>query len=608
MTSILEQFQIAHDPAQDQTSERLLSGAQDFVRPRVKPAIEPQFLQFEPLQSAQNTKSLFVSSEWQSSEPSQSRRTLEKDKLLSFAGELDADQRDSLNSNITAFEKRARSSKLSAQQVESTFGQVRRIMEIRSDNLTKKQLLNIAQQVMAMAADPLSIDQGVHDTCGAAVVQVRAFMRHPEKAAGLIADVISTGKVFTPKGLGVPIDLTPHDTSKLDSPKPGQRSHASEIFQVAAVNMALNNRAEVLEGSLSYKQNDRRPETIDTGERVIDRSVFPPRDSKFAGLFVSDVLSMNKLVTGEDDPDLVLWHAKDKTGARFGRPFTSEADLQEALFEAKRDGRLPAVLYVYSGNEPLWQDAPNNADGGRGSWHFINVTDIQPGSPPKVEFDSTWIRRADHVSPSGKALSLSDLYLATLSPRQAESALKQRVDGDRKAGKNDTANQVALARQQWINNSITTDGYEQSLKELMLHSGFRWRNDAKTGKLDTDEKERSASKLMEAVDRLPYANKMRTLESLKNSGIIEEKEYNSALVATANEMAEHRMMKNFAGELSDEDEARFKTAADEFSKQVKARPAADRRDIEEQVKRGQNADSSGFFASRASERRQRRKL
>ncbi len=122
----------------------------------------------------------------------------------------------------------------------------------------------------------------------------------------------------------------------------------------------------------------------------------------------------------------------------------------------------------HSGSDPLWQDAPNNADGGRGGGHFINVTDILPGRPPKVEIDSTWWRRADHTKNTGKALNLSDLYMASLEPKDAEAKLREQVATDVAAGKTDTARLVALARQEWVNGKIDTDGLESSLRELML--------------------------------------------------------------------------------------------------------------------------------------------
>ncbi len=97
---------------------------------------------------------------------------------------------------------------------------------------------------------------------------------------------------------------------------------------------------------------------------------------------------------------------------------------------------------------------------------------------------------------------------------------------------------------------------------------MRWKNEKQTGKLDAEEQQRSLSKTMEAVDRLPYANKLRMLETLKNRGVIDDNEYNSAIVATANEMSEQRMMMTFAGELDQQAEIGFRRAQDELGQRL----------------------------------------
>ncbi|MBA3992225.1 MAG: hypothetical protein C0469_01775 [Cyanobacteria bacterium DS2.3.42] len=621
MTLPLEQFAPAQAPPRDETGERLFWDARKFgqleapnaqVRthePQLRthePQLrthEPQLRTYEPqLQGFAPAELLLAKVEFTSSGLNP------KDSLTSAVDKLNPERRDRIYRRMEEFETRARNEHLTAAQVDATYEQIQRLIQTPSASLTEEQRLNIAEQTISMAADPTSIDQGMHDTCGAAVVEVRTYMRHPEKAIQLVADAALTGEVWTKSGKTLPIDVTPHDTSKLDFPKSGQRSHASELFQVAAINLALNARPGIQEGSLAYRQNDRRPETINFGERVIDYSQHPPTDRKFEGLYVSDVLLMNKLVTGEDEPDLVMWRSSVKRERAFGKPFTTETEMENALFEAKRNGKLPAIMFVYSGSDPLWQDAPNNADGGRGGGHFINVTDILPGRPPKVEIDSTWWRRADHTKNTGKSLNLSDLYMASLEPKDAEATLRQQVANDVSAGKTDTARLVALARQEWVNGKIDTDGLESSLRELLLFADMRWKNERLAGKLDIDEQRRSLSKTMEAVDRLPYANKLRMLETLKNRGVIDDKEYNSAVVATANEMSEHRMMMTFAGELDQQAELGFRRAQDELGQRLNAMTPEARRGVDEQLKRGQNTDNTGFFASRAKERRDRRKL
>lgn len=601
MTFPLEQLTPALAPKRDEISERLYWDSREyghFESPSSrKSAFEPQ------LQGFPQSDLLLASLEIPGI-----RAFEERGKLTNAIDQLDASRRERFSNNMEALEIRARAAGLSSEQVDATYRELRRLIENRTTTLTDEQRFNIAEQVLSMAADPTSIDQGVHDTCGAAVIEVRAYMRHPEKAAKLVADAALNGEVLTKNGVALPIDTTPHDTSKMDFPKSGQRSHASELFQVAAINLVLNDGIGEKEGRIAYRQNDRRPEAVNLGEVVIDFSVHPPEEKKFAGLYVSDILRMNKLVTGQDEPDLVLWKARALGGRQYGKPFTNETEMEDALLEAKRNGKLPAVIYVYSGNDPIWQDAPNNHDGGRGDGHYINVTDIHNGKPPTVEIDSTWSKRADHLRSAGRSMKLSDLYMASLPPKEAEVKLREQIANDVAAGKTNTERQIALARQEWVNGKIDTNGLESSLRELLIFADMRWQADRKAGKLDVDEQNRALRKAMEAVDRLPYANKIRMLETLNNKGIIDNREYVSALVATANEMAEQRMMTTFAGEHNPQAELGYRRAQEELSQRFDALSPEVRRSVDEQLRRGQNSDSTGFYASRAKERRERRKL
>lgn len=601
MTFPLEQLTPALAPPRDEISERLYWDAREygnFESPSQNiPAFEPQ------LQGFPQSDLLLASFETPVTPV-----LAERSKLAGAVEQLDASRRERLSNHMEALETRARADGLSRDQLEAAYCQIRRLIENRATTLTDEQRLNIAEQVLSMAADPTSIDQGVHDTCGAAVIEVRAYMRHPEKAAKLVADAALNGEVLTRNGVALPIDTTPHDTSKLDFPKTGQRSHASELFQVAAINLVLNDGIGGKEGSIAYRQNDRRPEAVNLGEVVIDFSVHPPVEKKFTGLFVSDILRLNKLVTGEDEPDLVLWKARALGGRQYGKPFTNETEMENALLEAKSKGKLPAVIYVYSGNDPVWQDAPNNHDGGRGDGHYISVTAVHSGKPPTVEIDSTWSKRADHLKSTGRSMKLSDLYMSSLPPKEAEAKLREQIVSDAEAGKVNTARQIALARQEWVNGKIDTNGLESSLRELLIFADMRWQADRKTGKLDADEQRLALNKAMEAVDRLPYANKVRMLETLKNRGVIDDREYVSALVSTANEMTEQRMMKTFAGEHDPQAELGYRRAQEELSQRFDALRPEVRRSVDEQLRLGQNSDTTGFYASRAKERRERRKL
>src|SRR5262249_53565715 len=128
---------------------------------------------------------------------------------------------------------------LSPEEVAKTYKQIERLLEPSGDKPIEQAEKNkLALEVMRHVAHPQDISQGSYNTCNVTTVETRTYTRQPSEAAKLVADVALTGQYTAHDGTVVAVSPKAHGQSKLDLPTPdGTRDHASEIFQVTAVNI-----------------------------------------------------------------------------------------------------------------------------------------------------------------------------------------------------------------------------------------------------------------------------------------------------------------------------------------------------------------------------------
>lgn len=53
---------------------------------------------------------------------------------------------------------------------------------------------------------PTIISQGAHNTCNVTTIEVRTYMKYPEKATKLVADIATTGTYVTGSGIKVKLE------------------------------------------------------------------------------------------------------------------------------------------------------------------------------------------------------------------------------------------------------------------------------------------------------------------------------------------------------------------------------------------------------------------
>ncbi|HEY9869116.1 MAG TPA: hypothetical protein V6D08_08110 [Candidatus Obscuribacterales bacterium] len=343
---------------------------------------------------------------------------------------------DRLRADMETFERRAANDGLSPQEVAETYRQAGRLLKAPdSAPVPVAERARIAQQIIHQAAQPVSIDQGDHNTCNTAALEVRIYTRFPSKAARLVADIATANRFITKDGTAVtlhPESLKPDEESKHHPVSDGKRSLASQIFQITAANVHWF-RAErdfydnpVPRGTIGFAQFPKmrgnrfntNGQYFDTGERLIDVNVSPPvARMSDPGIRVRYLFGINEQITGVGETGFIVENAM--LAARDTVHVSSPEELKEAIVAIKSAGGLPAILRVHAANPPF-----NKAGG---NWHMVNVTDIDPASD-KVRISNQWGKSSDLT------VKVKDLYQATLphnpAPGWSDPRQRQVLDPD----------------------------------------------------------------------------------------------------------------------------------------------------------------------------------
>ncbi len=250
--------------------------------------------------------------------PEDQRLQEAKEKLTKQAEEKFKDDPAKLaqfKENMRLFEERAERDKLSPTEIAKTYKEIDRLLEAKGDKpLKPEQRKDLAEQIIRQAADPTTIDQGGHNTCNMATVETRMYTRNPSDAARLVTYVALTSQYVATDGRRVRVNPGAHDEARNPATIDGERSHASEIFQVTGVNLHIDqeNRKTNPRGQLRYEQHPTQPGSGDTGERIIDYGSKPPKviddhpqiyDENLGNL--RDVYSA---ITGKKENGIVIAH------------------------------------------------------------------------------------------------------------------------------------------------------------------------------------------------------------------------------------------------------------------------------------------------------------
>jgi hypothetical protein len=444
--------------------------------------------------------------------------------------------------DMTDFEDRAKRDGLSQDEILKTYQQIERVNAATGAKpLSPLERQHIAQEVMHQAAVPTDISQGFHDTCNVTAVECRTYTRDPAAAAKLVADVALTGEYHAPDGTVVKVDPSAHDQSKTWPPRDGQRTHASEIFEVTAVNIHYAQENAKNGTNIHYEQHDPTPgDNADTGERLMDNSKKPPQEvtqGGFLGWWGSNVrqpdladkaiTDISNSITGKDEKDVLLqaW-GKSEGGVT---AVHSEAELKAKLKELKDQHKLPVVIFVDTNNEPFYSDSGRGAAGGSGGYHVVTVTDYDENTG-QVCVDNQWDKSADHGK--GNPINVHDLYTAMQFKEDAEKTLKSDVEYNKAHGIYDPQKEADLIRHQLATNDITPAQAEEQTKQIMQEMSKHWQET----NASTEERMSEWKEIEAVIHQLPPDAKMRLAQEAHKDNLITDAWYKEELRSAAFDM------------------------------------------------------------------------
>jgi hypothetical protein len=357
------------------------------------------------------------------------------------------------NTNMQRFEARVAKGEIDHLEAAKSYAQLERLLKSNgTESCTSEQLKLMARQLLHMAAEPTHVEQGGHGTCTVAALQVRTLSLYPSDVFRVVADVALTGKTTALDGTLIEPDkasIRPDSESKLYPTPDGKRCYASQIFQVAAVNLFWMRQTTVpdhlalpqdLAGkrSSSIKQGDicyGQDETVAnaTGEWLKIKTDSGWRKiADYPMLLHDEIAGLSTQITGRTEPVLV---AHTSTGFR-SHPgvfdVQNEKNLHSLLSNLAKGntfliensqvkGKLPIIVVVNLSNEPFKSEYgyvvsdPNN-------WHAMTIVGYEPNSkdPARslISLDNTHRRGLDHTGLPGTLpkLNLEQLIQAMEKP------------------------------------------------------------------------------------------------------------------------------------------------------------------------------------------------
>ncbi len=290
------------------------------------------------------------------------------------------------------------------------------------NKLSPEQRQHLVEQVAHQIAHPESIKQGTKGTCGLASTEFELAQKHPDKYAHYLADLATKGEVTTDGGghLKLPPDLVNATNKKgeygpQDDGNP-ERSLASKIFQSAAANRVLENRAAEKnppEDAPTYdtqKPGTKYPQVIqiadtakeyrpseDTGERIVHPN---GKVEQWDGIDHTEMVKLNSELTGDKYAAVPV-----VKGRNMDNP-TQEAQAEKDFLKTVEDNGVPIKCSI---NLKQGDFTGMNAEGG----HEIVINHVSKGPPAMVYFENT-AGGTDHGYPTGRPVPLKS-FLKSMS-------------------------------------------------------------------------------------------------------------------------------------------------------------------------------------------------
>jgi hypothetical protein len=316
-----------------------------------------------------------------------------------------------------AFVRAASSRALPQSEITGVLESVKALLQNTTAAVPMQERRWLAEQILRQAAEPTSINQGKHNTCSVSALEARLSTREPSVVASVIQQAALKGFIQTRDGRNVALDanaLRPDAEAAHNPPHYGERSYASQLFQLAAINSYWQNQKfdprgnKYEKGQISYTQkSDDIQGKNDTGERMLiaypsgvietvmeDATLEPLCHPAFS---LAQIKEINFYLTGREDGSFLI--GSDKRLTQQGTKLAKSAKhLSEALISLKQARNLPAIVAI-DGELVQSVRSLKSAATGQDGWHVINIVDIDE-STGLVDVDNWWGERSDKI---GKA-------------------------------------------------------------------------------------------------------------------------------------------------------------------------------------------------------------
>ena len=171
------------------------------------------------------------------------------------------------------------SSRISPARKDSTLASVEKLINTDSTvGVTKEQRFRLAQQIINQGAYKNSIDQGGYPNCNVTDAEIVLSTNNIDNVAETVVDLALTGETRTAKGTTIKLDetsLQPASSRAVEYPDAENvRTHASQIFQLAAINLKYSRHNAKYGTNLRYVNAGGIDG--DRGDYLMDISRTPP--------------------------------------------------------------------------------------------------------------------------------------------------------------------------------------------------------------------------------------------------------------------------------------------------------------------------------------------
>ncbi len=351
------------------------------------------------------------------------------------------DDIDHFESNFEQRSTKSATAKL--REMADIYTQLSRLLSADTDELAKypqcqlKQgetpwRVRVAEQIIHQAAEPFTISQGTLAVCAAAALEVREYYREPAAVARLVTDALLTGSYEATAG-GTKVDLTKCQDNLIpdlfamqftvekevhgvpaqawSNTYAGARSFASQLFEVTAINLALQPRGFRYEQPTPKEYEDRKNAANGITVNIQTNEAKPWGSSGSRMFTTTDIATAAHMISGKDErhfalvaPQLLPSECRNfnlraiyelaNRDQKLVNVF-SPTELPLALKEVEKFDQWPPIVRVDASKPPISQK--------NGGSHYL-VLSAKSIDGNQVAFDNTWGEERDHI---GKAKVLT---------------------------------------------------------------------------------------------------------------------------------------------------------------------------------------------------------